>query len=440
MRVLLLCAAFPPQGKGGGPIGSALIARGLAGLRHEVRVVTVADDETFTSSDDLEVKTIRPLNIYWNYWRPNPAYKKVVWHSLENFNPRSLVRMRREIRAYDPDIVVTISVENINVATWMAARLEGKPVAHLIQSPFLMCWKGSMTRNGRNCPKQCADCRVFSMGKKALSRYVDGATAETRFMLDLHLEKGYFPNALSRVIPGAVDFPDSATGHRCDDHDPLRVGYIGVHTVDKGLGTLSEAAHGLAQRGATVRFYIAGDEPSKSTERWRDRFPPSNTRFFGWMRPEKFFQKIDLLVVPSIFLEAFGRVSVEAMRCGVPVICSRAGGLSENVREGKNGLTIAPGDHVDLMNKISILAADRNRLARMGDYAAQYADRFRLDAVASAFTDFLSDVRDATERRRLTGSPVRRVLPVMRPGARGLVRSAQPSVIRRAGAPSKDKN
>ena len=45
----------------------------------------------------IEVKTLRTLNLYWNYWIKRPAIAKLLWHALENFNPRALLRMRREI-------------------------------------------------------------------------------------------------------------------------------------------------------------------------------------------------------------------------------------------------------------------------------------------------------------------------------------------------------
>src|SRR5262249_6959270 len=140
MRILLICAAFPPFGKGGGPASSELLAHGLVNRGHAVRVLTVAGQDATDVQNGIEVKTIKSLNVYWDYWKPNPLAAKVAWHVLENFNPYALTRMRLEMREFSPDIVATIGIENVNVATWLAARLEGIPVSHMIYSYFLMCW------------------------------------------------------------------------------------------------------------------------------------------------------------------------------------------------------------------------------------------------------------------------------------------------------------
>ena len=117
MRILCAAAAYPPSGKGGGPKASETIAKALRARGHAVRVVTVGDNESLEVRDGVEVKTLRSLNIYWNYWVERSALAKLLWHALENFNPRALFRMRREIAAFRPDIVLTISVENVNVTT-----------------------------------------------------------------------------------------------------------------------------------------------------------------------------------------------------------------------------------------------------------------------------------------------------------------------------------
>ncbi|KEQ26369.1 glycosyltransferase family 4 protein [Paenibacillus tyrfis] len=57
---------------------------------------------------------------------------------------------------------------------------------------------------------------------------------------------------------------------------------------------------------------------------------------------DDWFRLADVLVVPSARREAFGLVNVEAMAAGVPVVATRAGGMSEIVEEGVTGLTVEP--------------------------------------------------------------------------------------------------
>jgi hypothetical protein len=57
----MACAAFPPYGRGGGPIDSALIARALATQPTRVRVLVVGDAEAQEQRGNIEVITTAPL-------------------------------------------------------------------------------------------------------------------------------------------------------------------------------------------------------------------------------------------------------------------------------------------------------------------------------------------------------------------------------------------
>ena len=67
---------------------------------------------------------------------------------------------------------------------------------------------------------------------------------------------------------------------------------------------------------------------------------------------------------------ADGRVTVEALRVGRPVLATRTGGSSEIVADGVNGLLFRPGDAADLGAKIAMLAADPGLLRRLTAAAA----------------------------------------------------------------------
>jgi hypothetical protein len=149
MRILMACAAFPPFIDGGGPISAMIVAKLLLAAGHDLTVVNVSGEDKHETYDGVPVHRLRSLNIDWNYRLPRPGWKKAIWHALENFNPRAFVVMRREIRRLRPDIVLTDSIENINVATWAAAKSCGVPVAHILRSTFLLCWKGQHVEGQR---------------------------------------------------------------------------------------------------------------------------------------------------------------------------------------------------------------------------------------------------------------------------------------------------
>ncbi len=385
MRVLLCCAAFPPFIKGGGAVTSLLHAKALVHEGHKVRCVSVqSDEDRLEKYDGLEVHRLPSLNVYWNYYEPRPAWKKATWHVLENFNPIAFFAIRREIRNFRPDIVATISIENINVATWAAAHVENVPVAHCAHSYFLLCWRGSMFKNGRSCSSQCTQCVLSSIGKKALSRLVHGFHAETEHVLSVHREHNYFTNAVMRKIPAATEGSHPVWER---PSEILRVGYLGAHTREKGLETLACAARLCA--GKKMEFVIAGEENSYSTY-LKTLFPTTNTRFVGWVKPSVFFAAVDTIVVPSIWQEPFGRVVIEAFSYGIPVIGSSMGGIPETIADDVNGYLFPPNDAVRLASILGRLA-DHDTLARLSEGARKSAVRYDGTKTGVALTTFFKE-------------------------------------------------
>ena len=70
-------------------------------------------------------------------------------------------------------------------------------------------------------------------------------------------------------------------------------------------------------------------------------------RFMGELSREQVWgclAKVDVLVVPSLWYEAFSLIAHEAFLAGIPVIASRLGALAEVVQDGVDGLLVPPSD------------------------------------------------------------------------------------------------
>lgn len=87
------------------------------------------------------------------------------------------------------------------------------------------------------------------------------------------------------------------------------------------------------------------------------------------------------LIIPSEgFYETFGLVILEAFSCGIPVIASRIGVMTEIVQDGKNGLHFNAGDENDLAQKIRFLWENSSQSERMGKEARKsYEEKYSSD-------------------------------------------------------------
>jgi len=106
---------------------------------------------------------------------------------------------------------------------------------------------------------------------------------------------------------------------------------------------------------------------------------------------------LDVLVHASVRPEPFGRVILEGMLLGKPVIASAAGGVPEFVAEGRTGFLVPPGDAEALAARMRLLATDDALRRRVGAEARVEArERFSL----RRHVDAMSALYDSISKRK----------------------------------------
>ena len=154
---------------------------------------------------------------------------------------------------------------------------------------------------------------------------------------------------------------------------PLTVGFVGALSQRKGarylLGALATLPKGAAKliiytRAAVDRDLIRGFE-SVDVE---VRGGLSDAELAADMK------RCDLVVLPSI-AEGFGLVILEAMACGVPVLCTTSTGGADFIRHRENGLLIAPGSAEAIEQELVWSLTHRSELFQIGQAARVEAEK-----------------------------------------------------------------
>lgn len=93
-------------------------------------------------------------------------------------------------------------------------------------------------------------------------------------------------------------------------------------------------------------------------------------------------QACDVVVMPSVAPESFGRVAVEGMLAARPVVATRLGGAIETIDDGKTGRLVPPGDAPALADALSTLLTEPEKARQIAEAGRRSAlDRFSLDGV-----------------------------------------------------------
>ncbi len=202
------------------------------------------------------------------------------------------------------------------------------------------------------------------------------------------------------VLPATVDLEQFSYRQRKHDGELFTLGYVGRLAEEKGLRDLLWA---LSRCDDRIRLRLAGDGPAKHrlAVLAKELGVDERLAFIGPIAHEDlpaFYHEIDALVLPSRttphWREQFGRVLIEAMACGAPVIGSDSGAIPSVV--GDAGIIFPEGEADALVNKIELLAGDRNWQQQLSLRGRVHAEQnYGVDRVAERLHHHLTEALHA---------------------------------------------
>ena len=274
-------------------------------------------------------------------------------------------RLRREIAAFKPDVVLT----------WM-------------------------NRAARFCPGSDSVGRRFVHAARLGGYYnlkyyrrCDHLIGNTRGIVD-YVVRGGWPPERAHYLPNFAAVADGpAADHAALDTPsdaPLLLALGRLHR-NKALDVAIEALTELPD----TYLWIAGDGPlRRELEALATRRGvAARVRFLGWRESTAgLFAAADVCVVPSRS-EPLGNVILEAWAYRVPLVAAASAGPSEMIEDGLNGLLVPVDDPGALAAAIGRVTADRALAARLAGagratYEAGYTER----AVVRQYLDFFARV------------------------------------------------
>ena len=354
-----------------------------------------------------EIITFVENNARLKEMNPLRAAQNTIW-SRETQN-----KLRRLIGEKKPDVAhFHNTFLRISPAAYYVCKEAGVPVVQVLHNYRLICPGALLMREGH----VCEDCvgrtvpwhgmmygcwRGSRMGTAVVAtmltvhrlirtwqEQVDLYIALTEFARQKFVEGG-LPAEKIVVKPNFVA-PDPGEGH----HEGGYALFVGRLSPEKGLRTLLRAWKRL--KGVPLK--VVGDGPL--LERVQGSVSKEGLKEIEVLgrRPREevlqLMQEAQMLVFPSECYENFPSVIAEAFACGLPVIASRRGAMTEIVEDGRTGLHFEPGSPEDLAAKVEWAWTHPNELREMGREARrEYEQKYTAERNYEVLMGIYSKVR-----------------------------------------------
>jgi glycosyltransferase involved in cell wall biosynthesis len=177
----------------------------------------------------------------------------------------------------------------------------------------------------------------------------------------------------SHVIGYGVDLELFSARTTAPIAKPLTVGFVGVLSQRKGARYLLGALAALPKGSAKLIIYTRTSVDSALIR----GFESVDVEIRGGLSDAHLaadMKACDLVALPSI-AEGFGLVILEAMACGVPVLCTTSTGGADFIVHRQNGLLIEPGSTLAIEHELVWALTHRDELFEIGQAARQEAEK-----------------------------------------------------------------
>jgi glycosyltransferase involved in cell wall biosynthesis len=199
-------------------------------------------------------------------------------------------------------------------------------------------------------------------------------------------------NGKTEIVYNGIDL--SSFGARIDGRkirsefkmgkNTMLIGTIGHFAPLKGYEELLGAMREVVRAGFDVKLAIVGDTIYRNSDRYKqkilkivDSMALRDKIIFTGFREDipEILASLDIFVLASR-CEGFGRVNLEAMAMGKPVISTNTGGIPEVVLDGVTGIIVPPGDSKTLSHAIMRLLGSPHLRECMGQEGRRRVEKY----------------------------------------------------------------
>lgn len=195
------------------------------------------------------------------------------------------------------------------------------------------------------------------------------------------------------------------------------IAFLGRIVMEKGLAAFAETIGRLEAAGHAPQVVVIGDGPGRSW--FQERIP--SAVFTGFLSGDVLATALassDIFLNPST-TETFGNVNLEAMACGLAMVCADAPNTRALLRHGRNA-RLCPDQPAAYADTLAELMIDREERLRLGAEALERSAAYRWTEILDGVVDVYAEALDARPAPRAQRTPVWRSRALAEPRPAGL--------------------
>lgn len=415
MRILILSDRIPPESLGGAERIAWQTAIGLRDFGHDVSIITTSTQkQPIQNRDDIAVYTMQ--SDYPERWRS--------WLSI--YNPTVIRQLPQLIAEIGPDIVHAHNVHQYlsywslkvvwqqNVPLVLTAHdamsISYDKLTHFVASSQTLPIEPNAYRLPQFDNLQIARWRYNPIRNRA-NRTILRQTVNQHIAVSHALAEALVTNGLPAptILHNGIDPTpyDQISGAQIADFRQefnlkgrKAILFGGRVTYWKGREPLLAALNDLVPKIPDLCLLILSKStvPADIIAQYPN-LRPQHIRQTGWLDGEKLltaYRTADVVTVPSVYLDPFPTVNLEAMAAGKPVVATIFGGSPEAVDDGITGFCVNPLDTAQFADTLGKLLTDDNLRQEMGQAGRQrlenhFTQQHYLQKLRAIYADVLKN-------------------------------------------------
>lgn len=384
MKIVVLQDDLPPYHVGGGGVIAYRLAKEFARRGHEVIAITTVQNRAHAGSEFID--GVEVVRLYSSYHPRLRAYKSL-------YNSATLRDVERLLKQYAPDIVHVHNVHtHLSYYSLVLARRYGRRVVmteHDAMSFHFGKLPSALSSVSNELPSEVHRESIIRQLRMHKWRYNPLRTPIVRYILRKTVHASVaVSTALARALEdngirvhsvihngiavsewGSLDVGTFVKKHHLGD---CVIFFGGRLSEPKGAMQMIQAMPAICRTVPDAQLLVAGKQDAFAERMIKHAIGlgvEKSLVFTGWLTGDELrsaYLASRVVVAPSIYLDPFPTVNLEAFAAGRPVVATCFGGSREVVEDGVSGYVVNPLDVEALSAKVVDLLMDEEKAKQFG--------------------------------------------------------------------------